>query len=320
MGQEYYLEFPPPCGGVTWVVGLCRCSRIKVKAYVDWGVGRLKVWLDGEEVVSDDATSGHWIENEIDIVPEKTFSHLTVGVSDPECLAISQIEVWYTCENLPISGYLEYLPPCGGVNFVIAPCNCAWIRAEAIVDWGLGRFKVWLDGEEAINEDAAVGHWVVGEASFEPPKPITNITVGVSDPATVGLREIRVWYACGPVEDAFQLLMVVIDQRIVEQGDRAEARVRWRNLSQYAFWTNLRLGVHCRGDWYYGDWIYAEAPPGADATTDVWAPVKADWPYDALIDARLEELHQGIVWEVDDAYSTPLTETDYHDFRAEEYW
>ena len=100
MAQEYYLEYLPCCGGVTWVVGLCQCRRIKVVAYVDWGVGRLKVWLDNEELINEDAIAGHRVEKEVDIAPEKTFSHLTVGVSDPDCLAISQIEVWYSCEEM----------------------------------------------------------------------------------------------------------------------------------------------------------------------------------------------------------------------------
>ena len=326
MAQEYYLEYLPSCGGVTWYVGLCKCSCIKVRAYVDWGVGRLKVWLDGEEVINEDAVVGHWVENEIDIVPERTFTLLTVGVSDPACLAISHIEVRYTCEDMGPLNYMEYLPPCGGVSFSIAPCNCTWIRAEAVVDWGLGWFKVRLDGEEVIRERAVDEHFVIGEASFDPARPVSNIVVGVNDPATVALREIRVWYACAPVEDAFQFLSVEIAQPIVEQGGRAEARVLWTHLSQYPFWTNLRLGVHCRGDWYWGDWVYAEAPGGILEEdvwwliTDIWAPVKADWPYDALIDARVEEMRQGRVWEADDVYSTPLTESDYHGFRAEDYW
>jgi len=323
VGVEYYLEFLPPSGGVTWVLGLCKCSHIRVDADVEWGWDWMIVRLDNDRVARVDADMGTKVHIDMDMAPAKTFTRLTVGVEDPAYAGLKNIKVWYTCEEPGPLNYLEFLPPSGGIAWSIAPCNCTWIRAEAVVDWGLGRFRMWLDGEQVINEDAVDEHFVVGEASLDPPSPVTQIVVGVNDPSSVGLREIRVWYVCEAMPDAFQLVMVVRDQRIVEPGGRAEARVRWGNLSPYPFWTNLRMGLRPHdaiGIWTYGDWVYAEAPPSSDVTTDVSAPVPADWWHDMTIDARIEEMRQGVVSEVEEAYSTPLTESDYHDFRVTRYW
>lgn len=110
--------------------------------------------------------------------------------------------------------YLEYLPSCGGVNFVIGRCDLNWLKVEAYVDWGLGRLFVLLDGERVINESAIVGHTVSKEVTVSPPKSCTNITVAVSDPATLAISKIKVWYTCVEElpEPEFEIVSVRFEQ------------------------------------------------------------------------------------------------------------
>lgn len=111
--------------------------------------------------------------------------------------------------------YLEYLPPCGGVNFVIGRCDVKWIRVEAYVEWGWDWLIVLLDGEQVIRTDADMGQTVKTPWKLiYPPKSCTNITVGLEDPTVCGLSQIKVWYVCEEVlpEPEFEIVSVRFEQ------------------------------------------------------------------------------------------------------------